>query len=179
MTKDFETYEQVATFLLNEFAVHFGLTHVESKQELRGHESDATWEIDAKGVKEDGQGFVIIECRRYTTSKLKQEAIGGLAYRIRDTGAAGGIVVTPLELQAGAAKVASAEGIVAVRLDPSSTTSDYVLRFLNKVMIGVSLSLAASADLQMSAQLIRKCECCGAAFSPRSTERICPQCDPE
>src|SRR5262250_1546186 len=40
--------------------------------------------------------------------------LGGIAYRIRDSGAEGGIVVSPLGLQEGAAKVAKKENIVSV-----------------------------------------------------------------
>ena len=124
MTRAFETYEQVAAFLLNEFADHLGLERVEGKQDVPGLVSGTTWEIDGKGLKADGEAFIIIECRRYTDSRPNQEALGALAYRIRDTGAAGGIIVTPLGIQEGAAKIACAEGIVSVRLDPTSTTSD-------------------------------------------------------
>lgn len=80
-------------------------------------------------MKLSGEGFIIIECRMYTTSKLKQEDVGALAYRIIDTGAAGGIVVSPLGLQEGAAKVAAAENIQTVYMDEDSTTTDYFLRF--------------------------------------------------
>lgn len=42
------------------------------------------WEIDAKGVKIGGEGFVIIECRRNTTRKQSQGKVGELAFRIID-----------------------------------------------------------------------------------------------
>jgi hypothetical protein len=104
--QQFESYEQVAQYLLDQFAGELGLKRVEANQEVTGLRSGTTWEIDAKGVKVDGEGFVIVECRRYTTSKLKQEHLAGLAYRILDTGAEGGIVVSPMDLQEGAKKVA-------------------------------------------------------------------------
>ena len=176
MTRVFETYEHVATFLLNEFAEHFGLRGVEGKQAVPGLVSGTTWEIDGWGVKADGAGFIIVECRRYTSSRPNQEALGGLAYRIRDTGAAGGIIVTPLGIHEGAARVAGAEGIISVQLDPSSTTSDYVLNFLNKVMIGASMSLPATPDIRADAEVSRRCAKCGAPFSPNSAERLCPRC---
>ena len=92
------------------------------------------WEIDGKGVKADEGAIVVIECRRYTTSKLKQEAMGGLAYKIGDVGAAGGIVVTPIGVQEGGEKISKYEGIQIVHLDADSTTTDYVLKFLNNVV---------------------------------------------
>lgn len=136
-SKPWESYEEVAQHLLNEFALHFGLGRVEGKQIIPG-QSGAIWEIDAKGIKVDGEGFVIVECRRHTTSGLSQESLGGLAFRIIDTGATGGIVVTPLDLQAGARKVAAHSNIVHVTLTPGSTTTEYVMKFLNRVFIGVA-----------------------------------------
>ena len=41
---------------------------MEGKQHVYGSRSLTNWEIDGKGVQVDGQGFVIIECRRYTAS---------------------------------------------------------------------------------------------------------------
>jgi hypothetical protein len=55
-----------------------------------------------------------------------------------DTGSVGGIVVSPLGLQEGASKVAAHADIVDVRLDPSTTNTEYFMRFLNKVLVGVS-----------------------------------------
>ena len=91
MTQKWQTYEQVAAYLLDKFAADFGLSRVEGKQKVRGQQSGTDWEIDAKGVREDNQGFIIVECRRYTTSKLSQEDFGALAYRIIDTGAEGAL----------------------------------------------------------------------------------------
>jgi hypothetical protein len=110
MPQNWETYEQVAQFLLNEMAAQFGLGRVEGKQIIPG-DSGTSWEIDAKGVRAGDEGFVIIECRRYTTRGVPQEQVGGLAYRIRDTGAEGGSLVSPLGLQQGAALVAAHSGI--------------------------------------------------------------------
>src|ERR1700744_698027 len=92
-----QTYEEVARYLLEKLSdtLGLGLERVEGKQKLVG-KSGMNWEVEGKGIKTDGGAIVVIECRRYTTSKLKPEAIGGLAYRIADVGAAGGIVVTPI-----------------------------------------------------------------------------------
>jgi hypothetical protein len=90
--------------------------------------------VDAKGVRSEADAFVIIECRRYTTSRQKQEHVAALAYRILDTGAAGGIVVSPLGLQKGAAMIAAAEGITPVYLCADATRADYILGFLNQLL---------------------------------------------
>jgi hypothetical protein len=132
-----QDYEEVARYLLNQIGSEFGLARVEGKQVVDSTQSGTAWEIDAKGVTENGEGFFLIECRRYTTHRLDQEAAAAIAYRVRDTGASGGIIVTPLGFQEGAAKVAAAENLYSVLLNPNCTTTEYIMRFLNTVMIGV------------------------------------------
>ena len=144
-----ETYEEVATYLLDQFASEFGLQRVEGKQEVTGKRSHSTWEIDAKGFRRDDSGFVIVECRRYTTSRQSQERIGGLAYRIIDTGAEGGILVSPLGLQKGAKLVANAENIVSVLLDEQSNRYEYVLQFLDRIMVGLRDSVTITDALHV------------------------------
>jgi hypothetical protein len=109
-------YEEVATYLLNPVARELGLERVEGKQLVEGRRSGTIWEVDAKGICSEGEGIILVECRRYLPDRLDQEAVGGFAYRIRDCGANGGILVSPLGLQAGAEKVAAAEGIDSVDL---------------------------------------------------------------
>ena len=132
--KDWERYEQTTQFLLNEFATHFGLGKVEGKQIVPGA-SGTEWEIDAKGVKVDGEELLIVECRRWKSS-LSQEHVAALAYRVKDARAQVGILVTPTELQRGARKVAEHEGIYHVILDKDSTTEAYVIEFLHRVIMG-------------------------------------------
>lgn len=132
------TYEEVATYLLNQMANEFGLQKVEAEQTVLGLRSGTKWKIEGKGIAEGGDRFVIVECRRYPSSKLNQESIGGLAYRIADAGASGGIVVTPVGLQEGAAKVAAAENIITVILDEKSSSTDYIIRFLDRIKVGIS-----------------------------------------
>lgn len=149
--RTWQSYEQVAQFLLDKFSKKFGLTRVEGKQKIIGTRSGTTYTIDAKGVRKEGnKAFVIVECRRYTTSRQNQERVGALAYRIIDTGAKGGIIVSPLGLQEGGEKIAQAENIIDVRLGENSTTTDYILSFLNKIFVGVT------DKVQISEQVIVK-----------------------
>jgi len=131
------SYEEVAQYLLSQFAEHFGLGRVEGKQIVAGA-SGTSWEIDAKGIRRDDGGFVIVECKRYTKQRVPQETIAGLAFRIQDAGAAGAIVISPLPLQSGAKILAESQGITHIRLSDDSTTTDYVLRFLARTFYGVS-----------------------------------------
>jgi hypothetical protein len=131
-------YEQVSVYLLNRWANHFGLSGAEGKQHVAGVSTGSDWEIDGKAFKHDGDGYLLVECRRHTVSRLKKEEIAALAYRISDTGASGGIIISPLGLQEGAAKVAKAAGVLSITLRPDSTGTDYFLRFLHQAFVGVS-----------------------------------------
>ncbi|MFT9661785.1 hypothetical protein ACM0CQ_05975 [Mycobacteroides abscessus subsp. abscessus] len=69
-----ESYEEVARFLLGKWgdAIGLGLERVEAKQTLVGR-SGILWTIDAKAVRTGGEAILVVECRRYTTSRLKQK----------------------------------------------------------------------------------------------------------
>lgn len=147
-----ETYEEVARDLMERIGDHLGLKYVEGKQKLMGKATD--WEIDAKGVKANDQGIVVIECRRYTTSRINQKDMASFAYTIEDLGGAGGILVSPMEPQKGAKEIAAAHGIQHVRLNPEATSTDYVLMldFLNRAFIGVSDTFTMSEDAHVVVQ---------------------------
>jgi hypothetical protein len=155
-TTHWESYEQVAIYLLNQIADKLGLQRVEGEQILPGNRSGTEWEVEGRGVKFGDEGFVILECRRYTTSKQKQEQVGGLAYRIMDTGAVGGIIVSPLGLQKGAAKIATAENIQTVYMDAKSTRTEYILRFLSDIFVGLSDTVNLTDELKV--EMIRGTE---------------------
>lgn len=143
---EWRTYEEVAQYLLDRIADKFGLQRVEGKQSVTGLRSGTSWEIDGKGVYADGATFLILECRRYTTSRVKQEAMGAIAYRIIDTAAKGAIVVSPMDPQAGAQKIAAAENITSVQLTEDSTTANFVLRLLNEIHMGFSDTVGPIMD---------------------------------
>jgi hypothetical protein len=149
-----EAYEQAAHRVLADLRSHLGLSAVEGKQTLAGL-SGTDWEIDAKVWLEGGTGFLVVEARRYTTSRLKQEAMAAIAYRIQDLGAAGGIVVSPLPLQSGAELVAKAAGIAHVRLEPDSTTENYLAEYMGKRFIGATTVESANAQDSVSAEVIK------------------------
>jgi hypothetical protein len=152
-SKAWKSYEEVAEYLLRQFASVFRLGRVEGKQIVPG-KSGTKWELEAKALRVQGEGFLIVECRRYTKSRLDQERLAGIAFRIGDTGAVGGIVVSPLGFQKGAKLVAESSNIMDVRLDPESTRSDYILRFLNSVFLGREDSVS-SFDEDLTLKIIR------------------------
>lgn len=135
--QEWSKYELVAAEIFSRIKDTFGLASVEGKQVVSGA-SGTEWELDAKGIKEGSEAFVIIECRRYTKSRLAQEHIGGLAFRISDTGAESAIVVSPLGLQLGAQKVASAAKIHSATLNADATPQQFVLSFLGNIFVGIA-----------------------------------------
>jgi hypothetical protein len=125
-----QNYEQVARHILTEFRQHFGLDAIEPKQDVPG-QSGTGHEIDAKGVMSNGEGFLVIECRK-RNAKPNKEDLCALAYRIIDTGAAGGIIVSTVPLQSGAAKIAQASGTISVILNTSATAEEFCVQFFDK-----------------------------------------------
>jgi len=174
MKTTWKSYEEIAAYLLEQNAHEFGLQRVEGKKTIHGRRSGTGWEIDAKGIREGNEGFVIIECRSYTTSKQNQEKLGSLAYRIIDTGAVGGIIVSPLGIQKGAAKIAASENILNVQLDANSTPTEFAMKFLNKLMIGMREGMVFG-DIP-SIEVSQTCQSCGKQFTVVGNEIICPDC---
>ena len=145
--KSWENYEDVARYLLDHFREKFDLERIEPKQKIPG-KSGTSWEVDAKGVRDgENSAIVLVECRQYRSKRLNQEAIGGLAYRITDTGASGGITVSPLQLQEGAKKIAEANNIIHVQLGPDSTPKDFVMKFFNQIFVGVAEHIQISEQV--------------------------------
>jgi hypothetical protein len=83
-TKQWESYEEVAAYLLNQFAEQFGLGRFEGKQVVAG-ESGTEWQIDAKGCSDGGSHFLVVECKRHTKSGISQAITAALAWSIQDT----------------------------------------------------------------------------------------------
>lgn len=134
--KKWESYEEVSRYLIDRVKESFDLIAVEGKQSIKGQRAKNSIEIDGKGVLCGNEGFLIIECKRHTSQNLSQDIVGSIAYRILNSGAKGGILVSPLSLQKSAILVAEAENIVHLQLGDSSTRENYIMRFLNQINIG-------------------------------------------
>lgn len=150
--RQWESYEEVAAYLLNQFAEDFGLGAFEGKQVVAG-QSGTEWEIDAKGCSADGSHFVVVECKRHTKAGISQAITAGLAWSIQDTGGSSGILVSPIGLQDGAKKVAASARIHEVILNQDSTKTDYVLKFLNKICVGVSETVRVGVSERLVIQV--------------------------
>lgn len=151
--KAWETYENVARYVLLQIGKRFGLAHVEGKQKLAGRKSGTYWEIDAKGICEGNGAILLVECRRYERP-LNQEAVAAVAYRIEDTGADAGIIVSPFPLQKGAAKVAAASRIEHVQLRPESTREQWIAQIGKVVHIGYTMTMRSTVSVEVE---VRDC----------------------
>ncbi|MDP2370667.1 hypothetical protein [Rhodoferax sp.] len=154
MTIPWQAYEGAARSVLQQIGSVLGIGSVEGKQTLDG-KSGTQWEIDAKAIQENGEKFLVVEVRRYTTSSLKQEDVAALAFRIGDVGAVGGVVVSPLPLQRGAELVAKSVGIEHVRLSADSTATDYLAEYMGRRFIGVSVVESANLSDSCDAVVVR------------------------
>jgi hypothetical protein len=144
MKPDWLIYEEAARKVIADMRDALGISVVEGKQVITGL-SSAEWEIDARAWCKDGENFLLVEARRHNTSGLKQEALAAIAYRIKDVGAAGGIVVSPLPLQTGAQTIAAHEGVSHIHLTPESTSETYLAEFLGRRFIGASVVESVTA----------------------------------
>lgn len=133
--RDWESYEQIATFVLNQCAQQFGLSRFEGKQNITGN-SGTDWEVDARGWVEGGTTHFLVECKNHKDTAISQAITGSLAYQILDTNAKGGFLVSPNGLQTGAKKVAIANNITEIKLSPLSTKSAYFGEWLGNLRAG-------------------------------------------
>ena len=138
-------YEDVSQYVLEQLRGRLGLAAVEPKQTLTGLDSGTDWEVDAKCIRDGDAAILIVECRRYK-SRLTQEALAAIAYRIRDTRSAGGFTISPMKLQKGAKKVADANSVRHIQLHPDSTPAAWFaliddvfhVGFVDEVKVGAS-----------------------------------------
>jgi hypothetical protein len=143
--KAWEAYEELTRVLLEKWSAEFGLglEIVEGKQNLVG-QSGTVWEIDAKGVRDDDGAIVVVECKRYTKSRVDQATVAKLAYSISDIGASGGILVTPIGVQKGGQLIAKAEDIKIIHVDANSDATSYIMKFLGNIVIGPAPATVSS-----------------------------------
>jgi hypothetical protein len=146
-----KSYEEIAAFVLDQCAEEFGLLRVEGKQDVAG-KSGTNWEVDARGWTEGDTAHFLVECKKYEKAAISQAITGSLAYQIQDTDAGGGFLVSPHGLQSGAKRVAAANHIHEIKLDPKSSTAAYFGEWLGKLRAGFN----EEANLQVSENMLIK-----------------------
>jgi len=131
--KNWKNYEDVTKQILSDVRDCLGLGRIEGKQKVRGKISGAKWEVDLVAYGATDEKLILVECKQRSNSKLRQSDLAKLAYTIEDTGADRGIIVTTIGLQDGAKKIAGAEKITEMRVDPTSTSENYIAQITNQI----------------------------------------------
>ena len=149
-----QNYEEVARAVLHNLRQHLGIADVTGYKDLPGN-SGTSWRVEGTATKTDDGGLLIIECRRHTSQGLSQESLGGLAFRITDTNGVGGIIVTPLALQKGAELVANSQNIAHVRLEPWSTSENYLAEFMGTHFHHVTEHVGITFSEKLTVRVIR------------------------
>src|SRR5260370_27712594 len=154
-SKSWQSYEELARYVLRYFSDQLGISDVEAKQRLVGA-SGTEWEIDAKGVGWGGTGFLVIECKQRTNARLSQATVGALAFTVQDLAAQGAVIVTSIGLQEGAEKVAKHCDFKSLFLTRESTFEAFVAKCGARVVLKcrpevatVSVGLAGGSCVQV------------------------------
>lgn len=130
---EWQTYEEAARQLLIDVKEYLGINKVEGKKKIKGQNSGTKWEVDVTPYNAKEGKIILVECKHYLKHAINQDTMAGFAYKIEDTGAAGGIIITTLGLQEGAQKIADAEKILTIKLDYNSTSDNYIAQIGKKI----------------------------------------------
>lgn len=134
---NYKTYEDAARALLSDVRSFLGLGEVTGEQKLAGR-SGTVWTVEGSAYDVSNERLVLVECKQRKTSALNQETIGGFAYRVNDTGADRGIIITTVGLQKGAKLVADAERITVIKLDYNATSENYIAEIADQLFLKVT-----------------------------------------
>jgi predicted helicase len=149
LERKWETYEEVARQLISDVRDYLKLGRIEEKQKVKGYITNTEWEVDVVAYNVDDGKLVLVECKHKSKSTLSQESLAGFAYRIKDTNADHGIIVTTIGLQEGAEKIAKAEKITLIRLDYNSTSENYIAQIANQIFIKMTDRVKMSDCVEM------------------------------
>jgi hypothetical protein len=138
---------------LERFKDELKLATIEPPCDVALPREGGSFKADAVAYDLDGRKF-IIEYRQHKTSRLAQEAMFALSYRVIESNSAGGFVVTPLPLQKGANLCAKANNILSIELGENSTPEEFSIKFLNKIFVGLVTRIGVSSSCTM--EVIRK-----------------------
>ncbi len=99
--RTWERYEDVARQLIDDIKSSLGLSMVNPDKKEFPKKDGGICEIDVSAYDMSDGKLVLVECRN-KNKRLPQEEVHGFAYRIQQTNAKRGIIVTPIGLQKGA-----------------------------------------------------------------------------
>jgi hypothetical protein len=136
MSASSDRFEQTVRNILEQCRDALGYSRVDPKGKLPGR-SGTEWEIDSTAYLATSGDMVLVECRWRSKKRIDQEQIGGLVFRVQDTGAVAGLMVTSIGLQKGAELVAQANQIGIAKINPDATDRDYVLDIAGRLFHGI------------------------------------------
>ncbi|MEH2402937.1 restriction endonuclease [Nostoc sp.] len=135
--KEWETYEDVARQLIDDIKFHLGLSLVnEDKRKFKKNDGGEC-EVDVSAYDMSDEKLVLVECRK-KKEPLSQEEVHGFAYRIQQTNAKRGIIVTTIGLQQGARIAADGAKIALIRLDGNSAKQEYIAKITQQIFVKVT-----------------------------------------
>lgn len=152
--KKWEAYEAAAKQVIGDLRVKLGVIKVGGKQKIAGIDG-TTYELDAVAWTDASGSFLLVEARRHTSSRLDQDAVNAIAYKLYKVGAEGAIILSPLPLQAGAKKVADFDHIEHILLSADSTAEDYLAEYLGQHFLGASIVESTTAGDACDATVIK------------------------
>jgi hypothetical protein len=161
VTTAYATYEDVAHSFFCDCKDTFGFDVVERKAVLTS-KSGNTYKIEVLGRRVAEGADIIIECKHYgPKSQIDQEMVGGLAYRVQNTGADGAFIVTTHELQSGAQRVADFEQITVFIIGPDATIDDYgvvreIAQGLSRYFLKLQAEIKTNVGLGMTYHASRR-----------------------
>lgn len=152
--KPWQTYEEVARAVLHDLRTQLGISDITDYKDLPGN-SGTSWCVEGTATSTADGGILIIECRRHTSQGLSQESVGALAFRITDTNSSGAILVTPLPLQKGAELVASSQNIEHLKLEPWSTSENYLAEVMGRCFHHITEHVSVVLSDSLTVRVIR------------------------
>ena len=148
-----ERYEDVARQLIDDIKSYLGLSMVNPNKKEFLKKDGGICEIDVSAYDMSDGKLVLVECRN-KNKRLPQEEVHGFAYRIQQTNAKRGIIVTPIRLQKGAIIAANGARIGLIRLEPNSTPDNYIAQLTQLLIIKITDSFGGMSMIAGSSQVI-------------------------
>ena len=148
-----ERYEDVARQLIDDIKSYLGVSMVNPDKKEFQKKDGGICEIDVSAYDMGDGKLVLVECRN-RKKRLSQEEVHGFAYRIQQTNAKRGIIITPIGLQKGARIAADGARIGLVKLEPNSTPDNYIAQLTQLLIIKITDSFGGMSMIAGSSQVI-------------------------
>lgn len=148
---DWKNFEDVFRAILAMHMNFFELEKVEpTSKPVPGHARKfKPWAIDVVGYRKGTKRLVLFEVKRRGRN-VEPEQAAGFAYRILDTEAEAGYIVTTMgrDLSSGAKEIADYEKIGHIQVEKDSTPDDYTMKIADNMFVGVTDTVKVSEHIE-------------------------------